>query len=170
MKVEDSPGVLTAEEEDTTTDNTNNNSPRPVQKLGEALRKHESRSHANKNKEQLQEACKTLGLKVTGNKTELRRRIIEREREKETAASFFSIKVAGGPKPAPSKLPDPPGFNSTPKKPNPNILPITPSSRRKREDDSINEAETPSKKVREDLRNEDRKEEDDRSREDLGKT
>ena len=34
----------------------------------------------------------------------------------ETAASFFSIKVAGGPKPAPSKLPDPPGFNSTPKK------------------------------------------------------
>ena len=44
------------------------------------------------------------------------------------------------------------------------------SIRRKREDDSISKAETPSKKVREDLRNEDRKEEDDRSREDLGKT
>ena len=51
------------QEEDTTTDNTNNSSPRPVQKLGEALRKHESRSLANKNKEQLQEACKTLGLR-----------------------------------------------------------------------------------------------------------
>ena len=85
----------------------------------------------------------------------------------ETAASFFSIKVAGGPKPAPSKIPDPPGFNSTLRKSNPNILPITPSSRRKREEDCINEAETPSKKVMEDLRNEDRKEEDGRCREEI---
>ena len=100
-------------------------------------------SHASKSKEELQNACKALKLKVSGNKTELRRRLTERERELRTAASFFTLKVQGGPYPAPKST-------QTPVKSKPNILPKTPASRRKREEDndSREEGGTPSKKYR----------------------
>ena len=143
IKVEASPGVLTAEEDITRNEEDN---PRPTQKLGEALSKPVSRNLSNKSKEQLQEACKVLGLPTSGNKPELRRRISERERMREAAAKYFTIQVPGVQKPAQG------GFPSTPRKPKPNILPITPSSRRKREEDSVYEGSTPSKKNREEVR------------------
>ena len=77
-----SPGVLTAEEDIITDNNNIETNPRPVQKLGEDLRNHESSPYTNKNKEQLQEVCKGLKLPISGTKTELMRRIIKRERER----------------------------------------------------------------------------------------
>ena len=160
-----SPGVLTAEEDIITDNNNIETNPRPVQKLGEDLRNHESSPYTNKNKEQLQEVCKGLKLPISGTKTELMRRIIKRERR--TASSFFSIKVAGTPEPATTNLPDQGGPPSTPRKPPPNILPKTPSSRRKREEDSTCKEATPSKKCKEKVRIKVKKEEDVRVREEV---
>ena len=157
-----SPGVLTAEEDIITDNNNIETNPRPVQKLGEALR---SSPYTNKNKEQLQEVCKGLKLPISGTKTELMRRIIKRERR--TASSFFSIKVAGTPEPAATNLPDQGGPPSTSRKPPPNILPKTPSSRRKREEDSTCKEATPSKKCKEKVRIKVKKEEDVRVREEV---
>ena len=103
-----------------------------------------------KSKEELQKMCKQLKISCTGNKPELRRRIIEREKEKEAAAAFFKIKVSE------TNSPNKPSNNS--------VLPRTPSMRRTRlEVDLGNEGEemqlrTPGKKDRKEEGKEDKME------------
>ena len=135
-----SPGVLTAGED-------NSSNPRPVQILGEALRRPKRQNHLDKNKEELQKACKALGLQITGNKPELRKRLIQREQEREAAASFFKQSAPGAPPPGQN----PNRFTLTPVKKQPKSLPLTPSTRRKREagsDNSPGSLGTPSKRGR----------------------
>ena len=121
---------------------------RPSQVLGKNLMKTRKGSYRDESKEELQAICRKLKLKVTGNKEELRRRINEREQEKEKASSFFKIKVpktipgTGG---YPHNNPEPPKTPKTPKFQTPKT-PITPSSRRKRETED--EGGTPSKRER----------------------